>query len=62
MQISRAEMRVLLIPNQPPTYNYENDEATGFSSDDDYCDDDAPGPPTSTRKWEICKLKHSFLK
>lgn len=42
------------------TYNYTSEygyEATGFSSDDDFCDDEEPRPPSvsCTRNWEICK-------
>lgn len=51
-------MSVLILPKVTPQTNYmqyQDDETTGFSSDDDFCDDYAPGPPTSTRKWELCK-------
>lgn len=35
-------------------YEMSGDEATGFSSDEDYSD--CARPPTSyTRKWELCK-------
>lgn len=36
------------------------DEATGFSSDEDYSD--CTGPPTSyTRKWELCKYLRNLI-
>lgn len=40
----------------PPCY-YE-DEATGFSSEDDYgdyYDEAAPPAPSANRKWDLCK-------
>lgn len=40
----------------PPDYDLE-DEATGFSSDDDVDCDYAPGPPVHiTRKWDLCEF------
>lgn len=57
-------MKLLAVQKVTSTsYNYtDRYDATGFSSDDDDCDDDTPGPPTGstpvlkgTRNWELCK-------
>lgn len=59
-------MKVLAVPKLTrPSYNYTDGfEATGFSSDDDFCDEEAPGPPigssASTRNWEICEYIHKY--
>lgn len=65
VKISKSTMNALVISSEsefrygPPCY-YE-DEATGFSSEEDYIDNDyEAGPPTPhapsvNRKWELCK-------
>lgn len=53
-------------PKYGPPCDYDDDEATGFTSDDDYYDSELPRqsiqttrPPravqSSNRKWELCK-------
>lgn len=62
IKVSQSTMNALAISSQskfkqgPPDF-YE-DEATGFSSEEDCADyyDDVPPPaPSRSRKWELCK-------
>lgn len=56
-------MNVIAISRVPaPCFDDNNgeDEATGFSSEDDFYDDYcdyAPAPPTSSRNWKICEYR-----
>ncbi|KAL3284676.1 hypothetical protein HHI36_018827 [Cryptolaemus montrouzieri] len=59
VKVSRATMKMMASQNSPPRFNPPPacfmDEATGFSSDEDY-DDDEPGRPISAstnRKWDL---------
>lgn len=62
VKISRSTMNALVVSAEsransgPPCY-YE-DEATGFSSEDDYADyyeEAGPPVPSTNRKWDLCK-------
>lgn len=46
--------------NQHVPACYYEDEATGMSSEEEFCDYDdvEPPAPSSNRKWELCKLTY----
>lgn len=44
----------------PPDYDNDVDEASGFSSDEDF--DFEPGPPLqSSRKWDLCMMTDTLF-
>lgn len=66
VKITKSTMNALAIANRK-TRHIEMchsklvDEATGFSSEEDY-DDDYPRAPVSyTRKWEVCKYEQGHF-
>lgn len=61
IKLSHSTMNALAISQQTPKYAppppcYEMDEATGFSSEEEYFDECTRPPISYTRKWELCEL------